>query len=66
MKMCKWCHRVWGDDEPSCKCGSEDLADINEDLMKDREMENTIPKQRDGSAEAEFYQFLMEKRNDKS
>ena len=58
--MCKWCNRVWGDDEPSCKCGSEDFANISEDWLRDWEIENTIPK-RDGAAEAEWYQFFKRK-----
>ena len=59
MKMCKWCNRIWGDDMKVCRCGSMDFAGVNEDWLRDWEIENTIPKQRDGSAEAEFYQYLL-------
>ena len=58
MKMCKWCNRVWGDKELVCKCDSMDFASVNEDWLRDWEIENAIP-QRDGSAEAEWYQFLL-------
>ncbi len=48
MKMCKWCNRIWADDEPSCKCGSIDFANINEDWIRERAEEDMIKEWKGG------------------
>jgi len=44
MKMCKTCHRIIPDKDTECKCGSIDLANINDDWINDWITENADDK----------------------